>query len=238
MARDYLKALFGSKIPAGLGRGAESPDSAVADEVEAEDLSPSQKPFSIAALLLANLVPLYGVLFLDWSLFSVMFLYWMESAIIGFYNVPRMIVVGGVLGVFFSIFFAVHYGGFMFGHLVFILALFGPKPFDLFHMSPAAFLDGATMIAFFLLLISHGVSFFSNFIGRNEYQRTTLPKLMMSPYKRIVIMHLTIIFGGFVTMFLGAPPAALVLMVVLKIAVDLGAHLKERSTFGRRAVTT
>ena len=238
MARDYVKALLGAKAAAQFRHEPASPDSAVADAVESESPTPPRNPVSIVALVLANLVPLYGVLFLQWSLFSVMFLYWMESAIIGFYNVPRMIMVGGVLGVFFSIFFAFHFGGFMFVHLIFIFALFGPKPMNLFHLSPAAFLDGATMVAFFLLVISHGVSFLANFVGRNEYQRTTLPNLMMSPYKRIVIMHLTIIFGGFVTMILGAPPAALVLMVVLKIAVDLGAHVKERSALGGHVVRT
>jgi len=39
---------------------------------------------TIIALIVANLVPLVGILFFDWSLFTIMFFFWLESAVIVF----------------------------------------------------------------------------------------------------------------------------------------------------------
>lgn len=46
---------------------------------------------------------------------------------------------------------------------------------------------------------------------------------------RIIVMHLTIILGGFLTMLLRTPAAALLLLIALKTATDLYAHRKEHS---------
>jgi hypothetical protein len=42
-------------------------------------------------------------------------------------------------------------------------------------------------------------------------------------------MHLTVIFGGWLVMLLKSALPALVLLVVLKTAADLRAHLKEHA---------
>ncbi|NIA27398.1 MAG: hypothetical protein GWP02_05020 [Desulfobulbaceae bacterium] len=46
---------------------------------------------SAIILILANLVPLAGVLFLGWRVFDVIILYWAENVVIGVINVLRMI---------------------------------------------------------------------------------------------------------------------------------------------------
>lgn len=48
---------------------------------------------------------------------------------------------------------------------------------------------------------------------------------MNEPYKRIIVMHITLIVGGFLTLVLESPVPALILMIVLKVAVDLRSHL-------------
>ena len=48
------------------------------------------------------------------------------------------------------------------------------------------------------LFISHGVSFFTNFIGEREYEGATVSGLMAAPYHRVMVMHLTLIFGGWI----------------------------------------
>ena len=50
---------------------------------------------------------------------------------------------------------------------------------------------------------------------------------MQQPYGRVVVLHLTILLGGFAAMLLGSPLWALLLLIGLKIALDLKAHLKE-----------
>lgn len=79
------------------------------------------------------------------------------------------------------------------------------------------------------LFISHGVSFFTNYLRRREHLGTDLKTQMGEPYKRIIVMHLTIILGGFLTMLLRTPAAALLLLIALKTATDLYAHRKEHS---------
>jgi len=60
----------------------------------------SEIPLSLTSpstllLIIANLVPIAGSIFLGWNLADVMVLYWAESAVIGFFNICKMAVIGG-----------------------------------------------------------------------------------------------------------------------------------------------
>lgn len=190
---------------------------------------PEQDSLSSIALVIANLVPIAGVLFLGWQVGEVMLLYWAESAVIGFYNIARMWVIGRWSTLLKGPFFLGHYGGFMVVHLLFIYsfmiedvdALMGTTlqqvVQDFTALAPA-------LVAFF---ISHGISFVRNFLGRREYIGRTMSAQMSEPYKRIIVMHLTIILGGFLVMAFDSPVPALLLMIALKIGVDLRAHRAE-----------
>jgi hypothetical protein len=187
---------------------------------------------SMLALIVANLVPLFGVLFGGWELAEVMLLFWAESAVIGCYTLLKMAVVGKWLAAFSGLFFVGHFGGFMAVHFLFIYEMFvrgitarGPGPGAVEALTQLFTPLWPALLALFL---SHGVSFALNFIGRREYQRTTMSRLMAAPYGRIVMMHFTIIFGGWVVMLLKNPLPALVLLIVLKVAADLRAHYNER----------
>lgn len=52
---------------------------------------PRQLRLSAATLILANVVPLAGVLLWQWSVSSVVILYWFENVVIGVINVLRML---------------------------------------------------------------------------------------------------------------------------------------------------
>ncbi len=181
----------------------------------------------------ANLVPLIGVLFFDWSLFTIMFVFWMESAVIGFFNILKLVIVANILSIIMVPFFVVHYGAFMSGHLVFIFALFSPEEASFSGFFPPPDLLASHIMkvwpAFLGVCLSHGISFSYNFIGKKEFRRSTPEKQMMAPYGRIILMHLTIIFGGWLILALGAPILALVLLIVLKVASDVRAHEKEHA---------
>jgi hypothetical protein len=43
-------------------------------------------------LIAANLVPIYGVVFLGWEVFPLLLLFWLENLIIGMYNVLKMML--------------------------------------------------------------------------------------------------------------------------------------------------
>ncbi|MFC4549214.1 MULTISPECIES: DUF6498-containing protein [Halorussus] len=52
-------------------------------------------PFAVGALVVANFVPLVGVLWWGWSVFEVLVLYWVESGVVGAYNVPKILLAAG-----------------------------------------------------------------------------------------------------------------------------------------------
>lgn len=182
---------------------------------------------SVIALIVANLVSILGVIFLGWSVGQIMLLYWAESAIIGFFNIAKMWKINAPATLLMGPLFLGHYGGFMIGHLLFIYALM----LDGGNASLTTVLSDFTVLlpAFVALFISHTISFLTNFISREEWHGIEVSKQMVAPYKRIIVMHITLIFGGFLTMAFENPLPALLLMIVLKIVVDAKAHIKEHS---------
>ena len=197
---------------------------------------------SVIALLLANSVPLFGVLFLHWEVFPLLLLFWFENVILGALNVLKMLFaspanpIGWAAKVFIIPFFCVHYGMFTFVHGVFVVGLFGggfksgagfPNAETFWRAAQESHLGWAILG----LAVSHAVSFATNYLGRAEYRQASLPALMQQPYGRIVVLHLTILGGGFLMMALHSPTVGLVLLVALKMALDLRGHLKERKKF-------
>ena len=51
---------------------------------------------------------------------------------------------------------------------------------------------------------------------------------MTQPYGRVVVLHMAILGGGWAMMALKSPLVGLVLLVVLKTAIDIKAHRAER----------
>jgi hypothetical protein len=281
---------------------------------------------SAILLLVANVIPIIGVLFFDWSLLTILVLYWLENGIVGLWNVPKIILaqgsimpklpdlpdaaalaatrsaeeaerlkeqwrraqaaqealnrqpgaVGppgrpGILGpraaarlsaiprTGLAIFFAFHYGMFWFVHGIFVFALpafGGASTFggtvdgSQFCLDSAGFpiecqsgafgdvVWSSVLIGGIALFLSHGASFFLNYLGRGEYLTASPSGQVGSVYGRVVVLHLTIIFGSMVVAFLGAPIGALLVLVVLKTAFDLGLHLRERRRAGPQVPAT
>ena len=136
-------------------------------------------------------------------------------------------------------FFAVHYGIFWVVHGIFVLTLpvfmsLSPEPMSGMDVAP-----GSILLAAVALTISHGLSFWWNFLRGGEYRRATAAGLMFAPYRRLIALHLTIIFGAIAVMFTGAPAAAVAILVVIKTLLDVGLHLAEhRGTAPTGAVVT
>ena len=197
---------------------------------------------SALALVVANLAPLYGVLALGWKVAPIMVFYWAENVVVGFFNVLKMARAQGDVSQSRTtlngrpvtmesrrgmiLFFMVHYGFFTLGHGVFVLAIFSPGTGNVFSQLTLALL---------VLSASHGFSYRRNFIGRGEYLRVSFVTLFWQPYARVVIMHLTILVGGAVAAGMGSPIGALLVLIGLKTAIDLGTHWLERRRFARKS---
>lgn len=193
---------------------------------------------SAVVLVAANLMPLAGVLFFGWSVFATLLLFWVENAIVGAFNVLRMLVATPqlvamwFLKLFMIPFFIVHYGMFVTVHGVFVLTLFGTSPTrglpSLATFAHAIQAAGIAPAAWGLAL-SHGVSFAFNYIGTGQYRTVLLPALMNRPYGRVMVLHVVILLGGFLVKLLGSSLIPLALLVVLKTGLDLAAHLREHA---------
>lgn len=166
-------------------------------------------------------MPLAGAVFLGWNVGIILFLFWGESLIIGFYNVLKLVAFGTVEGIATAAFFVVHYGVFMVVHLAFLWVFFLVEA-----TTPMGALR-ETWLAWALLMLSHGFSFVYHYVMGGERKTATVQGLMRSPYSRILIMHVTIIFAGVPVLFLGSPVLGVALLVALKIVVDVRAHVKE-----------
>ena len=217
---------------------------------------------AVVSLVASNLLPLGGVLLAGWETFPILLLFCLENIVIGFYNVLRMCKSPCDLAKLrqtstgidnkhgLIVFFCVHYGAFVLGHLLFVVIIFGvvfsgpdvgsgqtvmvETAWGSFH---PGFLElvkedwAGIGLALLGLFASHGISYWKNFLEGEEYKRITANDLMMRPYGRMVVMHVTIILGGFAVGATGSHVAALTVLVVLKIGLDLIAHLKERKKF-------
>jgi len=200
------------------------------------------RPSSIA-LILANLIPLGGVLLFDWQVIDVLMLYWAENVVIGVVNVLRMGVCPDGEKWFLIPFFVIHYGIFCYGHLTAVTAIFSENfgtgnAWQYFFAVPLADAWRTPLwMAIGAIAASHLFSFFGNFIAGEEFRRTSVSKLMQRPYGRIVVMHLAIIVGAILIDMLGSPIAMLVVLIVAKIALDLRLHASERQKFGGELAT-
>jgi hypothetical protein len=155
-------------------------------------------------------------------------------------------------------FFCFHYFMFCFVHGVFVRvfasgALTGkgsaPLPFDtpeggswpgplafvqFFYLLLSNSLSGLSaggLLAVTGLMISHGVSYFRNYIGHGEYKRTHAIIEMFRPYPRIIVLHLGIIIGGIATLLLGSPLLLVVILMIGKTILDAKLHLAGHTMF-------
>ena len=200
---------------------------------------------TVLLMILANLIPLAGVVILGWQVFPLMLLFWVENVIVGIINVVKMLMAepgnpkAWASKVFMIPFFCFHYGIFTLVHGVFVFAVFGGQSSgdsSAEAVSTWQRLTGSEMgWGGLALLVSHGVSFFFNYVGAREYRRSRLADVMQEPYGRVVLLHLTIIFGGFLVMLLGSPVVGLLLLVVLKTVMDLRSHVQQHDKYSSRA---
>ncbi|MFH1769834.1 MAG: DUF6498-containing protein [Parcubacteria group bacterium] len=194
-------------------------------------------------LILVNLIPLFGVLYLDWGVVTILVLYWMESVVIGYFGYKKIFKVTGnrpkkhFFGLLFGLLGPASY--FLFNFIVFILvdALFLVILLVIFLLqTPTSFIEydlsfSYLIIGFIGFWISHWYSYRSNFLGREEYLKYTPKSVTRAPYKRIWVMHAFIIVAGGIMAWTWSLVSLLLVLVVLKIVADITLHLMEHNFY-------
>ncbi len=208
---------------------------------------------SVLIMIAANLVPLTGVLFWNWDVFLLLVLYWFETAIMGFWIIVAILIdphqtIGPTAKqtsrTFLVLFLTAHAGVFMGVHFMFLWALFagdwakavsGPL-----YFARVVMIGSGLWIPLMALFISRGVSTLLPFLNPGVLPAGLAPKpvhiadpnpfseqrLLGGFYKRIIVMHLTLIFSGFVAGAVGSV-VPLILMIALKIVIELKLHVNE-----------
>ncbi len=200
---------------------------------------------SLWSLVVSNILTLILAVTLHWSLLTIMWIYWCQSVIIGFFNVIRILKlktfsaknlklnnipvekikffrkIPTFFKVFVACFFAFHFGMF---HLVYAIFLSVGTIASLYTGFPLP----SVPVAFFGVLFSAAVFFINHLFSfiYNSKKDEGLPdigRLMFYPYARIIPMHITIIIG----VLLG--PMALPFFLVLKTIADVVMHIQEHA---------
>lgn len=189
---------------------------------------------SSLVLIGANLVPLAGALLGIWSVYEIVLLFWAENIVIGVIQLLRIgtVAVLRALPALLAIagFFTIHYGLFTFVHGLFVVHLLAPTGEAEDGLAGAVALLMSTdglLWALLGLVASHLFSYVVNFLGGQEWRNPDTPQLMIQPYSRVIVLHLTIVLGAFLVIALDGAAPVLALLVVLKVVADLRAHWRE-----------
>lgn len=199
------------------------------------------KKTSNTVLILANLVPLVGVLFLGWDGKGIIVIYIIETIMIGLINALKMLTVyfingtknepanigGNITGLVVIPFFLFHYNFFIFVQSVLFFAFSsmwepmgkGVALFDLISQF-SLYINQETAWALGSLLFANLTYFVNDFILNDKYKTQTIAGLMFAPYKRIFLQQFLVILGGFIFMLTDGISLVMGLFVILKIIAD------------------
>lgn len=209
----------------------------------------SRRGLLAAAILIpSNLIPLAGILFWGWDTFVLLCLYCLETAVIGFWTIARIATMtrdrGSVAGrgiagtLALAGFFTVHAGLFMTVHMAFLYVLFaGPwtgRVHDARDFIRLIVIGKDLWIPLLALFVGQGALFINDAVNRFVFAKAPLTnadtgEIMGGFYKRIVIMHIAIMGGAFIAQAIGTA-APLIVLVLLKIAIEIRFQMKARNT--------
>jgi hypothetical protein len=183
-----------------------------------------------ALTLLYNFVPVLGVILWGWDALALIFLYWIENVLTGMRTIAGLIaraVLAEPAALFFAAFFTLHYGMFCFVHGLFLVSLFAPafladNPFDPFVVTRDQMRANPNFAAAVGAAAGWQVVEFVYAARRGELTAGALQAMMLAPYPRIMVLHITIIAFGAVLAAAGAPQAGVVLLALFKTVADVG----------------
>lgn len=194
-------------------------------------------------LIIVNLVPLYGVWFMNWDAAQMFLIYCMESVIIGMFQVVKLLVLSFFKrsdvwnedapnaskqpGWLFIIFFILHYGFFVFVQVSIFISVGSISKtvgqdvgaFDLiFHFTN--YLQPGSLIALLLFTAAYAIVTVKDFFITGQYKTASMGVVMFQPYLRIVVQQFVVIIGSLFLSF-GASKIFMLVFVVIKIFFEI-----------------
>ncbi len=172
-------------------------------------------------LIVANLLPVYGVWFEGWNAKEVFLVYCLETVIIGLFTLLKLGIATGirkrdwwenngsktlVSGLFFMLFFLFHYGIFVGVQTSIFLGALSfhstetPNILQIL-ISPHKYLGTEGWLILSAFVFGYGYENLTGFILNNEYRTKSMSRIMFEPYLRIFVQQFTVILGSFFLMF-------------------------------------
>ncbi len=166
-------------------------------------------------IIAANLVPVIGVWFFGWSAVEVFIVYVLETLLVGILTVLKLLVVTfhkgsdtwynkgtstAVSGLFFILFFIVHFGMFAAIQTTIFSQVAGIIPPNkgamYFFFNWHEFINKEILIMLAVMAVSYLARVFVPFVMNGEYKTDSMMKIMFQPYGRIFIQQFTVILGS------------------------------------------
>jgi hypothetical protein len=208
-----------------------------------------KKDYSIAFILIANLVVIILALLQNWSFEKIFYIYFIQGIIIGFFFFLKMIsyknlysynkkvnLIGRII---FSLFILIVLGFFYFLYFQFVFMFFTlPRSLSGTYES-----SGYILIPIIVFFITHLFSFIIHYRKDSIEEQDILNKTLKL-IARIVPMHLTIIASGifivvvgFISIFVSngsysvnlINKGVLVVFLIIKTIIDYKMHIYEHS---------
>ena len=192
------------------------------------------------SLIIANLLPVAGVWFLNWSAKEVFLVYCLETIIIGGFTLLKLLITGlvkkkddwengGAVSKqpfwLFILFFMVHYGMFVAIQMGIFFSVSGigdqnGVTFLNFFSKWPSLLTNDAYIMLGVFIVSYGFRLTSDFILSEDYKTISLGYIMFQPYGRIFIQQVTVILGSIFLNF-GAGKIFILVFALIKIFFEV-----------------
>ncbi|OGR44517.1 MAG: hypothetical protein A2X35_00180 [Elusimicrobia bacterium GWA2_61_42] len=203
--------------------------------------------FSIWAIVAANLLPLVLVALGYWGVTEILALYWIETAIVGFFTVLKVFFASAPVPYHKTVTFEMLKSAphlktlpLLAGDLGFIgkilISLFFAFPFIMFMALNGLILYLALVLVYpgasvppllslkwglLSLFLGHGAAFAADYLASGEFRRTRPGDCVNEPFHRLAIMQLTLAAGAGLSGSFGGMLYIMSVFVVAKLAIEL-----------------
>lgn len=189
--------------------------------------------------IIASAIYLLALLFFGKaSAMSILFVYFLETLVVGFFNVLKIFCTisfgakeksnSGTARYGLILFFIIHYGFFVAIQSIFGFALFGIKdkslikePFYLIENYGTILSLEEVKYALPAIIFSYLGKFLNDFLANKKYNYFTAKEILFSPYLRIFIQQFVVLISFFFIVFSDAGAIAAILLIVFRLLVDL-----------------
>ncbi|MEN1728239.1 MAG: DUF6498-containing protein [Pseudomonadota bacterium] len=206
-------------------------------------------PWAIAALIVTNLIPLFGVLLLEWDLLSVLLIYWLETLLVCGLTLLRLLLCGGIRALGSMVLFLMAFVSLSAAHMAVIATLADAlNPSELVpDLSAAANVtlfealgvlyggglawigaERPVLLTLVLpaLFIGQLVAYWRGPVRRLDQRQSTAQSIMGRALGRVVISHVALLLGSAVIVALGFMDLlpVLALLILFKLLFELRMH--------------